>query len=336
MPPSSRRRRLVSFWLVVVPAWVVSIALGVAWVGLGVFWSVDSWQATHGGIEGRFIPQVKNCGRDCTWSGDFVSDDGEHDLADVQFSSGFGEPQPEATGEALEPVVVSPGGIDVYNPHDKTWAFAWVMAAMGPAITWVMIIGIRQARAQSLRKEDEDSELHERGRCPCGERATRRPRLPAPMKRTAHSVGLGQEMRRERPHQPAPPEVEQSGDRRPESDVESCLHALVRGVAAETEHRTGSRADPSSHRAKDHGDDNPDDHEDQRYEQHSVAVTDSAHQPPDTPVLVPGVDRCRLVEHHARRPVPTTQAIRRSASPDLLSHAGGDYRLIRSEGVAGV
>lgn len=93
--------------------------------------------ATHRGIEGRFIPLVEDCGpKDCHWYGTFESADGAHDVLGVRFSSGFGDPQPKATEAAIDPVVIAPGGSDVYNPHDKTWTFAWIMAALGPFITW--------------------------------------------------------------------------------------------------------------------------------------------------------------------------------------------------------
>ncbi|ANC32392.1 hypothetical protein I598_2874 [Isoptericola dokdonensis DS-3] len=149
----------MSFWLVTLPVWVVSIALGGAWVAIGVFWSVDSWQATHRGIEGRFIPLVEDCGpKDCHWYGAFESADGAHDVDGVKFSSGFGEPQPEATEAAIDPVVIAPGGSDVYNPHDKTWTFAWIMAALGPFFTWALIAGTSQAREDWLRKGLEPDE----------------------------------------------------------------------------------------------------------------------------------------------------------------------------------
>ena len=153
--PLSRRRQYLTFWLVLVPSWVVAIVLGVAWVAIGAFWSIDSWQATHGGVQGSFTPLEERCGRDCTWNGEFRSDDGTYELADAQFSSGFGDPQPQATGETMSPVVVAPGGQDVYNPHDKTWAFAWIMSAMAPFITWTLIAAISRARADYLARGRE-------------------------------------------------------------------------------------------------------------------------------------------------------------------------------------
>ena len=142
----------MSFFLIIVPAWVASLAVGGLWLAVGIFWSADSWQATHDGIEGRFIPQVEDCGpKECHWRGDFVPDDGTDEIHDVQFSS-TGEPQPRETGEAVEPVVIAPGGSDAYNPHDKTRGLAGVMAAMAPLLTATLIAGAHRARADWLRK----------------------------------------------------------------------------------------------------------------------------------------------------------------------------------------
>lgn len=138
------------------PSWTFAIILGIAWFAIGVFWSIDSWQATHGGVQGSFIPLEERCGRDCTWYGEFRSDDGTYELADAQFSSGFGEPQPHATGEKMAPVVVSPGGQDVYNPHDKTWAFAWIMSAMAPFVAFALIASGYQVRAGLLERRERE------------------------------------------------------------------------------------------------------------------------------------------------------------------------------------
>ncbi|GAA1729152.1 hypothetical protein GCM10009809_25860 [Isoptericola hypogeus] len=149
----------MSFLLIIVPAWIASIAVGGLWLAVGVFWSVDKWQATHDGIQGRFIPQVEDCGpKECHWRGDFVSDDGTDDVEDVQFSSA-GEPQPQETGAAIEPVVIAPGGSDVYNAHDRSWGLTWVMVATAPLLTAGLIAGAHQTRADWLRKK-QASEAH--------------------------------------------------------------------------------------------------------------------------------------------------------------------------------
>lgn len=151
----SRLRRHLTYWLIVGPAWVAGIAVAVVLVGIGASWTTDSWRATHDGIRGEFTSSGPQCGiKGCQWShGSFRSFDGTHQAGDVMLwgLGGDGE-SPEATGARVSPVVLAPGGDTVYHPDDKTWMFAWLVAASGPVVCWGFVARASAARATVLRR----------------------------------------------------------------------------------------------------------------------------------------------------------------------------------------
>ncbi len=152
MPPSRFRRHL-TLWLIVGPAWVLGVALAFALVAAGASMTIDSWRATHGGIRGEFTTSGPECFRRCTWNdGEFRSYDRTYEIADASLWSLGGGDRPRATGVTVYPVVVAPGGENVYYPDDKTWMFAWLMSAAGPIVCWLVVARARGFRDRLLER----------------------------------------------------------------------------------------------------------------------------------------------------------------------------------------
>jgi hypothetical protein len=156
---SFRRRRSLTLWLIVVPAWIVGILFGAVLVTVGVSWTLESWQATHGGIRGQFTTHEPDCGGGggrtggCRWDGEFRSYDGTYEVARAQFSGLSGQ-RPRATGLTVSPVVVAPGGDNVYYPDDKTWAFVWLFSATGPIVCWAVVVRAHGIRDKLLERAE--------------------------------------------------------------------------------------------------------------------------------------------------------------------------------------
>ncbi|MEU4388139.1 hypothetical protein [Promicromonospora sp. NPDC023805] len=154
---SSRSRRSLTLWLIVVPAWIVGILLGAVFVKVGASWTLESWQATHGGIQGQFTTHEPDCGgiprARCRWDGEFRSYDGTYEVAPARFSGLSGQ-HPRATGLTVSPVVVAPGGDNVYYPDDKTWAFVWLFSALGPIACWAVVVRAHGIRDKLLERAE--------------------------------------------------------------------------------------------------------------------------------------------------------------------------------------
>jgi hypothetical protein len=154
---SSRRRRSLTVWLILVPAWIIGILLGGVLVTTGASWTIESWRATHGGIRGEFTTHEPDCsggggrGVRCRWDGEFRSYDGTYEVARAQFSWSSG-PRPRATGLTVGPVVVAPGGDVVYYPDDKSWMFVWLFSAAGPVVCWGVVVRAHGIRDYLLKR----------------------------------------------------------------------------------------------------------------------------------------------------------------------------------------
>ena len=139
-----KRRASAELWWVVAPQFAAAI-LVLAAIDLG-----PAWSAAHGhGIHGSFTVTDESCGGKggCSYTGDFVSEDGTVRLSDLPYEDG----DVNEVGDQVEAIVPAHREV-AYSAHGSS-AYKWIIAVMVTCcfalFVWLILLASRRSERRN-------------------------------------------------------------------------------------------------------------------------------------------------------------------------------------------